>query len=144
MPDPPVYSGELYLEFHRGTLTNQHEIKRNNRKAEIALHDLELLTLSRAVHQGVMVDGGAIHPLTRLLLINQFHDILPGTGLPRVNEECRRDVGSVIAKAADMTRELLDGGDAQRSVSVTNTLSFAAARRRLCPQYLSHRRGRIS
>lgn len=125
MPDPPVYSGELYLEFHRGTLTNQHEIKRNNRKAEIALHDLELLTVARAVHQGAMADGRAIHPLTRLLLVNQFHDILPGTGLPRVNEECRRDVGGVIAKAAEMTRALLDGGNAQGSVSVTNTLSFA-------------------
>ena len=39
--DPSIYAGELYLELHRGTLTNQHTIKRNNRKAEIALRDLE-------------------------------------------------------------------------------------------------------
>ena len=41
MEYPSVYAGELYLELHRGTLTNQHEIKRNNRLAEIALHNLE-------------------------------------------------------------------------------------------------------
>lgn len=37
----PEYRGELYLELHRGTLTQMHDIKRNNRKAEIALHDME-------------------------------------------------------------------------------------------------------
>ena len=40
---PSVYAGELYLELHRGTLTNQHQIKRNNRKAEIALRNLEYI-----------------------------------------------------------------------------------------------------
>lgn len=124
MPDPPVYSGELYLEFHRGTLTNQHEIKRNNRKAEIALHDLELLTVARAVHAGTIADGSSIHPLTRLLLINQFHDILPGTGLPRVNEECRRDVSGVIAQANAQTQALLAADAPAQQISVTNTLSF--------------------
>ncbi len=124
MPEPPVYSGELYLEFHRGTLTNQHQIKRNNRKAEIALHDLELLTVSRAVARAAMADGREIHPLTRLLLINQFHDILPGTGLPRVNQECREQVGGVITQAQQMTAALLDGPDGADTVSVTNTLSF--------------------
>ena len=37
---PTTYNGELYLELHRGTLTNNHTIKRNNRLAEIALHNL--------------------------------------------------------------------------------------------------------
>ncbi len=38
--NPNTYRGELYLELHRGTLTNQHEIKFNNRKAELALRNL--------------------------------------------------------------------------------------------------------
>lgn len=125
MPDPPVYSGELYLEFHRGTLTNHHEIKRNNRKAEIALHDLELLTVARAVADHTQADGRKIHPLTRLLLINQFHDILPGTGLPRVNEECRQDIFGVIRDADAMCAELLHTQAAKDTISLTNTLSFA-------------------
>ncbi len=124
MPDPPVYAGELYLEYHRGTLTNQHQIKRNNRKAEIALHDLELLTVIRAVACGAMADGRDIHPLTRLLLINQFHDILPGTGLPRVNQECREQVSSVIANAGELTSALLCGNCETNRISITNTLSF--------------------
>ena len=41
--NPNTYKGELYLELHRGTLTNQHTIKRNNRKSEIALRELEIL-----------------------------------------------------------------------------------------------------
>lgn len=122
MPEPPVYSGELYLEFHRGTLTNQHEIKRNNRKAEIALHDLELLTVSRAVANGEIANSKDIKPLTGTLLLNQFHDILPGTGLPRVNQECREQVGEVIEKAHAMTAALLSGGD-KAQITVTNTLS---------------------
>ncbi len=44
--DLPVYNGELYLELHRGTLTQKHDIKRSNRKAEVAIHNAELLKLS--------------------------------------------------------------------------------------------------
>lgn len=125
MPEPPVYSGELYLEYHRGTLTNQHQIKRNNRKAEIALHDLEMMTVQKAVRAGIPADGKDIRPLTRLLLINQFHDILPGTGLPRVNQECRRDISHVIETANAMIGELLCASEKEeKTVSVTNTLSF--------------------
>ena len=125
MPEPPVYNGELYLEYHRGTLTNQHEIKRNNRKSEIALHNLEQLTVATAVRKGEMASGDAVHPLMQTLLVNQFHDILPGTGIPRVNEECRRDMTRVLAEAKTQTEALLAGELPERQISVTNPLSFA-------------------
>ena len=104
---PSVYAGELYLELHRGTLTNQHQIKRNNRKAEIALRNLEYITVLSALQSGKTISGEAIAPLTELILLNQFHDILPGTCIPRVHDESLAQTGHVIEEAAKQTKELL-------------------------------------
>ncbi len=121
--DPTVYVGELYLELHRGTLTNQHEIKRNNRKAEFALRDLEILTVADAVRRGAAASPEGIRELTEGLLINQFHDILPGTCAPRAHDEARAEVSGIIAKAQAASAALL-GGEGGASVTVVNTLSF--------------------
>lgn len=118
---PSVWADELYLELHRGTLTNQHEIKHNNRRAENALHSLELATVMKAVREGEVADGKAINPLTNTLLINQFHDILPGTCIHRVHAECREAVSGVIRDAEAMTCSALSGGD----VTLFNPLSMA-------------------
>lgn len=120
----PTYNGELYLENHRGTLTNQHEIKRNNRKCEIALHDLELLSVMQAVAREEIASGDAIHSLMQTLLVNQFHDILPGTGIPRVNEEARRSVSHAIDQAQKQIANVLISDSDSMNISVTNTLSF--------------------
>ena len=85
--EPDTYAGERYLELHRGTLTNQHVIKRNNRKAEFALRDLEIFTVNDAVKNNKTADSADIAPLYEKLLVNQFHDILPGTCIPRAHEE---------------------------------------------------------
>lgn len=117
---PSTWAGELYLELHRGTLTNHHEIKRNNRLAEIALHNLELATVMKAVRDGAPADGQTIDPLTNTLLVNQFHDILPGTCIHRVHAECREAVGGLIRQANGLTREALAGD----SLTLFNPLSF--------------------
>ncbi len=69
--NPNTYVGELYLELHRGTLTNQHNIKRNNRKAELALRDLEYFTVDAAVKADKAATDEVTHPLYEKLLINQ-------------------------------------------------------------------------
>ena len=92
----PVHAGELYLELHRGTLTNRHQIKRNNRKAEQALHDLELLTVLDAVDRGVPADDRGIRTHMETLLKNQFHDILPGSSITRVHEESIAEMNEMI------------------------------------------------
>lgn len=130
---PSVYAGELYLELHRGTLTNQHRIKRNNRKAEIAIRNLEYMTILSALQSGKKISGEAIAPLTGLLLLNQFHDILPGTCIPRVHDESLAQTGHVIEEATKQTTELLadmaeetDAADSTEHAFRTlyNTLSF--------------------
>ena len=77
----PVYDGELYLELHRGTLTQMHEVKKNNRLAEIALHNLELFNV---------LSGKAINEnrdiLYKTLLKNQ--DQCRDYGLCQGNDRC--------------------------------------------------------
>lgn len=121
--EPDTYAGELYLELHRGTLTNQHVIKRNNRKAEFALRDLEIFTVNDAVKNNKTADSADIAPLYEKLLVNQFHDILPGTCIPRAHEESRAMTTALITRARDLVKELAQS-DKEDCVTVTNTLSF--------------------
>ena len=121
--DPSVYAGEMYLELHRGTLTNQSEIKKNNRDCEIAIHDLELVTVMDAVKKGKAADGEKIYPLLNDLLVRQFHDILPGTCIHSVHEEAKCVVRNAVLKAREETKALV-GKAEENEIALTNTLSF--------------------
>lgn len=122
---PSTYSGELYLELHRGTLTNQHVIKYNNRKAEFALHDLEYLTVRDAIAKGNIASGAEIYPLMEDLLVNQFHDTLPGTCIPEAHDDAIREVSAVILESKVRNSKLLDEMACKaEAVSVINTLPF--------------------
>ena len=90
----PLYDGELYLELHRGTLTQMHDIKRGNRKAEFALRDLEYMSVLSG-----NIDKENIDTLYKSLLLNQFHDILPGTSLTCVNDTAREEFSAIISSA---------------------------------------------
>jgi alpha-mannosidase len=80
--DLPTWNGELYLEYHRGTYTTQGRSKSANRKAEFALHDAEFLSSFAS-----LVDPGHVYPTEtftqawRLVCLNQFHDIIPGSSI---------------------------------------------------------------
>lgn len=125
---PPVHSGELYLEGHRGTLTQMHQIKRNNRKAEFALRTVELAEVVRRLQAGSLSSEAAAHrdELYELLLINQFHDILPGTSIPEVHDRAIQEVGDVILQAEALAMNLLSETSslAEETVTVWNTLSW--------------------
>lgn len=125
LQNPSTYSGELYLELHRGTLTNQHTIKRNNRLAEIALRDLEYVTVRNAVEKGIEASSHLIRPLMNKLLVNQFHDILPGTCIASAHDQSIKEMGELIEQANDQLKELLvtNSEDGLR-VTLMNTLSF--------------------
>ena len=120
--NPSVYAGELYLELHRGTLTNQHTIKHNNRFCEIALHNLELALVEKAVREGAEADEAPVAPLMETLLVHQFHDILPGTSIHAVHAETYEAVGSAIEQANALTRQALEG--AGEGLALHSALSF--------------------
>ena len=87
--------GELYFEYHRGTYTSQAALKRGNRRCESALHDAELMCAFRAEPY----PSEELAALWQTLLLNQFHDILPGSSIAAVNERAREDLAKVEARA---------------------------------------------
>ncbi len=94
----PKYCGELYLELHRGTLSMYHEIKRNNRLLEIALHDAEFVSVAADKREWKQTTDECYDTL----MLNQFHDILPGTCIHEVNETALRQNTAAIARLGEL------------------------------------------
>lgn len=88
------WDGELYLEMHRGTFTTKAEVKKANRRLEFKLREAEIVATLRAL-------GGAAYPAQELkdcwkkLLINQFHDILPGSHITPVYRDTMADYAEI-------------------------------------------------
>ncbi|BCJ37233.1 putative glycosyl hydrolase [Actinocatenispora thailandica] len=100
LPAPPVWVGEMYLELHRGTLTSQHRGKHGNRHSEALLREAELWATTAAVLRGTPYPYDALEAAWRVVLLQQFHDILPGTSIAWVHQEAERNYERV---AADLT-----------------------------------------
>ncbi|WP_336641919.1 alpha-mannosidase [Microbacterium sp. USHLN272] len=94
-PDPPVWSGEMYLEFHRGTYTSQARTKRGNRRSEHALREAELWATSAAL-AGAEYPYDALEEAWETVLLQQFHDILPGSSIGWVHREAERRYAEVL------------------------------------------------
>ncbi len=92
----PVWNDELYLEYHRGCLTTQAWIKNANRRAEIALRNAEIIHSMNSLFSKPY-PGEILRANWKILLFNQFHDILPGSSIPEVYEDARDDFDSLFA-----------------------------------------------
>jgi alpha-mannosidase len=150
--DLPVWVGELYLELHRGTYTTQARNKKGNRKSEVLLREAEFYDVlagrgAYGVKTGIVEDHRAVYDVIarhattaagyldrawKLLLLNQFHDIIPGSSIARVYKESVEDYAAVFrlahavvdpARRAVMDR--IDTGDAARPVIAFNTAGFS-------------------
>ena len=97
----PKWVGELYLELHRGTLTTQARAKKLNREAEHRLLEAEVF----ATLGGGPYPAQELESLWKALLLNQFHDILPGTSISEVYEEAHQQLEETVAG----TESLRDG-----------------------------------
>lgn len=86
----PTWEGELYFEYHRGTYTSMARNKRSNRKIELHMMDLELLSL--LAQAKVAYPEAEIDKLWHGILINQFHDILPGSSIHEVYEVTKKSM----------------------------------------------------
>ncbi len=100
--DPCVWSGELYFELHRGTYTSQAAIKRDNRRAEILLHDAELFAAAAHALGRARYPAARLDALWKTTLLNQFHDILPGSSIGEVYRDAARDHAAVLGGAAEL------------------------------------------
>jgi alpha-mannosidase len=104
----PVWSGELYLEYHRATLTTQGRTKALNRRAEQALVAAEAMAvLARLATPDTVVAAPDLAADWSLLLRNQFHDILPGSSIREVYEQTEPELAGIVARGeAVVQREL--------------------------------------
>ncbi len=128
----PVWNGEFYLEYHRGTFTSQARNKRNNRKSEFLLHDAEFLAALASTVASYEYPAADLSKAWELVCLNQFHDILPGSSIGAVYEDSARDyalVRELGVKAREgalnaLAKTLPEGA----SVLVANPTSFTGRR----------------
>ena len=122
-----TYVGELYFTAHRGTYTVQASVKKGNRKSELALRELEMWAVPAALAGGKYPAAEA-EALWKDVLLNQFHDILPGSSIGRVYVEAEKLHGKVIAEAGELLAKaqakLLESGKDASAVTVFNSLGF--------------------
>ncbi len=120
------YVGELYLQVHRGTYTSQAKTKKGNRKSEIALREAELWGTAANVIKKHSFDNMTLDGQWKTILLNQFHDILPGSSIHRVYEEAEADYESVLATTAGITESSLKSltCEDKNGVSIFNSLSW--------------------
>jgi alpha-mannosidase len=91
----PVWVGEMYLELHRGTYTSQARTKLGNRRSEHLLREAELWSATAAVRAGHNYPAAELKRLWRLVLLQQFHDILPGSSIAWVHQDAERNYAAV-------------------------------------------------
>ena len=124
-PNLPKWSGELYLEYHRGTYTAMARNKRFNRKMELALRDAEFLSIYANQLTGLAYPAKELHDLWETVLTLQFHDILPGSSIKKVYDDALEMYNSA-ADAVQTIRQQAQRALADRlggDVVAFNTLS---------------------
>lgn len=128
-----TWQGELYLEFHRGTLTSQAINKRYNRKCEVLYQDAEMSSVLAAE----TCDGNfGKYPKTgidngwEIILLNQFHDIIPGSSIQCVYDDSTGQYEAITTEGEYMVQTALERVAAGiktegRSLVVFNTLGYS-------------------
>lgn len=126
----PRWVGELYFEHHRGTLTAQASAKRWNRRSEFLYHDLETLESLVNLDHLSSYPSAALLEGWKVILLNQFHDILPGSSIREVYEDSQKQYedlhrtgGRMLEKALQQASRRV--GLARDSLLLFNTLGFS-------------------
>ncbi|SEE17976.1 alpha-mannosidase [Ruania alba] len=107
--DPATWTGEMYLELHRGTYSSQARTKYGNRRAEALLREAELWAATASVRAGAAYPQEELARIWERTLLLQFHDILPGSSISWVHADAERMHGEdrdaleqIIADALDI------------------------------------------
>ncbi|ASA25876.1 alpha-mannosidase [Paenibacillus donghaensis] len=134
-PQLPQWRGDLYLELHRGTYTTHSRNKRNNRKAEILYREAELWQALAAPELGPeerKAYAEQLHAGWKLILLNQFHDIIPGSAITEAYETSEKEYKDIFARGTAVLEPVLadlagriDTAGAGRAYVVFNSLGWA-------------------
>lgn len=122
------YVGELYFQAHRGTYTSQAKTKLGNRRSEFALREAEMWSVAAAALGGYEFPVKEIDEAWKAVLLNQFHDIIPGSSIHRVYQEAE----AAYDEVAQTAREVAQGGishltDDAKALTIFNSLSWDRA-----------------
>ena len=123
----PSWRGELYLEFHRGTYTSIGKNKRNNRQCEFLILDTEALCTMMDKLRVAKFPKKELHEAWETLLTNQFHDIIPGSSIPEVYENCDKEYAqlkSLFAKYRNQAFNYVADNADKAGYAVFNPHSF--------------------
>lgn len=121
----PRWVGELYLEYHRGTYTSIARNKKFNRKSEYLYQDAEWLSVMNRT-----VAGQAVYPQTELnkgwegILLNQFHDILPGSSIKQVYEDSREQYLEIMKNGNTLCMQAIRGITSQINLAEDSIVAF--------------------
>lgn len=129
-PHLPEWVGEMYLEFHRGTYTSQAKTKQNNRRSEQLYHDIEnLWSFAALLGADGSYPAASINENWKLILLNQFHDVLPGSSIHKVYEDTAEYYAKILGEGAQMRSQATASIAAMiraesDALVVFNTMSF--------------------
>ena len=124
----PTWDGELYFEYHRGTYTSMSKIKRYNRKSEILYEQLEMLS-SMSSLLGIEYPRRVIDNGWNTILLNQFHDIIPGSAIESVYTQSENEYEEILYEGSDTVQTLASQiaetvYSSKQSILVINTLGY--------------------
>ena len=118
----PVWVGEMYLEFHRGTYTTHVNVKQSNRRTEHQLFEAELWATTATMLTGADYPYDELDELWREALLNQFHDILPGSSIRWVYRDARSSYEMLNERLEKVIADALTalGGASEPGKAVAN------------------------
>lgn len=124
----PKWDGELYLEMHRATYTSIAKNKRNNRKSELLFQEAEALSVTDMLLTGGSYNYEAFQRNWENILLNQFHDIIPGSSIKEVYDVTDREYESILSEGKDIVNSklssLADGVSAEKGILVYNPTPY--------------------
>jgi alpha-mannosidase len=124
----PVWNDELYFELHRGTYTSQAKIKYNNRLCERILHNGEFLSTMAMINANFKYPHEMFNTLWKLLCLNQFHDIIPGSSIEDVYVDSMKDYKKILEDGEHICLEALSAIEStlpnETDMVIVNPTSF--------------------
>lgn len=119
--DLPTWCGEMYLEYHRGTYTTQAAIKAGNRRSEELLQTLEYLATEASISKRMEYPFKELEKLWQDVCLNQFHDVLPGSGITMIYEDARAIYDKIWEDGHKLLDKILHTMDVKRTSFGTYT-----------------------
>lgn len=124
-----TWDGELYLEYHRGTYTSQAYNKNTNRRLELLFREVELLGVlgSLAEDHWGHYPAESLHEGWKILLRNQFHDIIPGSAIHEVYQDSREEYAEatrLVLHSRDEAAAYLISNKSDRTYTIVNDASW--------------------